>query len=959
MSTHLPRRVATALLACFLFACFPLAAQTPQAEAALVRFRAAAGGDWICTWNQPTGTPRELFGTGMALTDWRSNSLDEARRHALATLREWPDLLGLGECEYREILGSRLGRSWSFTFVQHHAGLEVVGGRVDVRIHGVGKLAFVGSTAWPIPSEFATVPTLGEDEAVRLGWSLAGCEPNQVPQPGRPRAPRLVILGDDSLTAVRLAWEVPYSAVLADGTGPIGRVYVDAHLGTALRFVNDKHECGFCSEPPQNPPAVYTVMGYAHDGTSPVAAPNNVPLPGLQVSIPGIGLVTTDANGQFTANLTTAASVLAELDGIRSGKIVGSQAPTVTATLQPGIGGTLQFAAANSGEQPLAHTTTYLWTYRVNEYLRGILGNSAQLAYADSFVPTVNIASTCNAYYTGASINFYRAGGGCNNTASASVIAHEWGHGLDDMYGGINQGNGLSEGWGDIHSVYLLDDPVIGHGFYTSGSGIRNANNTRQYPTGNGVHAQGESWMGFAWKLRNNLRTTIGNAQAIAVSNDIVLGSIVANATDQQSAVREVFVADDDDGNLLNGVPHYNELVAACNVHNLPYPSRQDGYITHTQLQPTRNAFEPRQVDIQAVPTFGAWQQVRLHYDDGQPRVRAMVGNGQANGYRALLPGAAPGQIIAYHFEALHASGNVIRLPLAGDYSYVTVTEDRFYHEDFETGAPGWTHGAQFGNDDWQIGAPQGRTGAGWTDPAAAAQGVRCAGTDLGLNGGDGAYSPNSSMWLRSPPIDCTGRTGVRLRFARWLTCDSGLTDILMVRINGAIAWINPLTPTIDGAWRTIEVAANSADNNPATVVEFSLRSDAQFHYGGWQIDDVELFTVGGTYVPPIRLQMLPEQVAQNGTVTISVTTPGSRPFGLAFSDSAGPLQLQGLPPLAVGGNYTALFGMTNAAGTYTSSFAAPTPAGALGLVWHSQVLTLDGNFAFATSNKFRNLFTL
>ena len=111
--------------------------------------------------------------------------------------------------------------------------------------------------------------------------------------------------------------------------------------------------------------------------------------------------------------------------------------------------------------------------------------------------------------------------------------------------------------------------------------------------------------------------------------------------------------------------------------------------------------------------------------------------------------------------------------------------------------------------------------------------------------------------------------------------------------------------------------------------------------------------------MPPIRLQMLPEQVAQNGTVTISVTTPGSRPFGLAFSDSAGPLQLQGLPPLAVGGNYTALFGMTNAAGTYTSSFAAPTPAGALGLVWHSQVLTLDGNFAFATSNKFRNLFTL
>ena len=81
--------------------------------------------------------------------------------------------------------------------------------------------------------------------------------------------------------------------------------------------------------------------------------------------------------------------------------------------------------------------------------------------------------------------------------------------------------------------------------------------------------------MGFAWLLRENLRTSHGTSTAISVSNDIVLGSIVADATNQVSAVREVFLADDDDASLLNGTPHHPELSAAANAKGLPYPGRQ------------------------------------------------------------------------------------------------------------------------------------------------------------------------------------------------------------------------------------------------------------------------------------------------------------------------------------------------------------------------------------------------
>ena len=189
-------------------------------------------------------------------------------------------------------------------------------------------------------------------------------------------------------------------------------------------------------------------------------------------------------------------------------------------------------------------------------------------------MPTVNIAQTCNAFYTANTINFYQAGGSCSNTANATVIAHEWGHGLDDRYGGISQTNGLSEGWGDICGMYLVDSPLLGSGFNTAGVPLRNGNNTTQYPASGAVHTQGQSWMGFAWKLRDRLATTLANrATAIAITNDIVVGTIAADAVDQASAVLEVFLADDNDANLANGTPHSADLIWACNQHSLPFPN--------------------------------------------------------------------------------------------------------------------------------------------------------------------------------------------------------------------------------------------------------------------------------------------------------------------------------------------------------------------------------------------------
>lgn len=950
------------------FAIAALAAQEPAPSAPVAAawsaFQRDVGGPWLAQWNAATGTPRAIYGHGYELDGWRGDGIDEARRCAQRELQRWSELLGLGASDFRESIGARMGRTWTFTFEQSFHGVPVVGGRADVRIHMVGRVCHLGSTAWPVPADFDTTPRIGEAHAVAAAWLALGREPGTVPQPGHARAPRLVIDGDADAAApaaFALAWEVPVSAVDAQGAGPIGRVYVDARTGAFRRFANDKHECGCAAcaaahEPAtataRPVPATYTVMAWTHTAFSPVSTPTNTPLAGVQVFVPGVGNVFTDANGQFTADLAAPTPVTVSLRGEHASLVTGPNALTVQATLQPGVNATLQLGTSGSTEPELAHTTAYYWIDRVNRWARGILGNSPQLAIADHVFPTVNIASPCNAYYIGNSVNFYAASSGCNNAASASVVAHEWGHGLDDQYGGLSQVDGLSEGWGDICSMYLLDDPTIGHDFFTNGNSIRSGTNTHQFPWGIDPHDQGETWMGFAWKFRQNLRAALGTNAAVQISNDVVLASIAANAQNQPAAVIAAFEADDDDGLLGNGTPHYSYLQAACQAHSLPYPPIVAGYLTHTPLTATYAQALPRRIEVEAVPFSGSYTQVRVHWNGTQQR--ALIPTGAPNRWHGLLPGQLAPLTLQYHIEAQHSTGPVLRLPATGEYQYVTLAERRIWLEDFENGAPGWTHGATAGSDDWQIGVPVAHPGAPWSDPPAAASGLRCAGNSLGATN-NGAYPPASDSWLRSPPIDCTGVVNVRLRFKRWASI-AAPADRLELRAGGVFTWATSYTPIVDSGWAVYDTLLSTAANNPALVIEFRLVSSGGQQFGGWTIDDVEIFSV--SYAVPLAasLALLPEQASQGTTMSLQLATNGAQPFLLALGDAPGPVAIPGLPSLQAGGNLFSLFGATDATGHWSTTFAAP-PVPLTGQQYWSHVLTIDGN-AVITSNPFLNLFT-
>ncbi|MGE3171210.1 MAG: hypothetical protein AB7O97_01210 [Planctomycetota bacterium] len=943
------------------------------------------GGVWFAHHRPATGTPDRIYGTGQPLPDWRGSSLAEARRHADAALLEHADLLGLGASEFRETIGARMGSCWSFTYAQSFRGLPVIGGRADVRIHENGVLAMLGSVAVPIDTGFDVTPAIDETTAALQAWLALGDRPTRARQPVPRVAPLLCIWADvdaDARSSPHLAYEVHVSNVDADGNGRIGRCYVDARDGTLLRFVDDKHHCG-CGRAHAGPgaaahaaralptPTTVTVMGWTRTAESAVAAPVNVPLAGCVLSVPGIGAVTTDQNGQFTIDITAPVTItVTNLDGVRCAPITPALPTPASVTVTPGVPATLQVLTAAATDVQLAHTNVLHWTTRTNEFARSVLGDTPQLDLLDTIQPHVNQAGACNAFYTGNTISFYLADaiGGCHNTAFSSIVAHECGHGLDDRYGGISNAptDGLSEGWGDIVAMYLFDSPDVGLDFYTApGSVLRSGDNTTPWGTQTEAHQSGESWMGFAWKVRQNLRTLLGTSAAVAISNQVVLGTIVANSTNQVDAALQVFLAADDDGNLLNGGPHYAALSGAAIAHGLPFPQQQIAFLSHTPLGDTTGQFGSRAVVARSFAvTSGAISQVQLTYTlpGGAPTAQAMVRDATADGYLGVLPGIQSGEV-RYRIEAVHSSGYVVRSPAVGDHVFSVQPPaagafQRFYLEDFETGGLTWSDGRITGSNDWEIGGVAGNQGTAqgtfWTDPLFAASGQNAAGNSI--SGGSGEYRSDSSCWLRTPALNCSGQVGVHLRFQRWLSVQSAPFDRATIYVNGTQVWTNPTTgPVSDLSWTPVELAIPMADNNPSVVIEWRLTTNATVEFGGWAIDDVELGTHPAATQAP-RLQMLPERVPPSGTVNLTFTGVPNTPLIFVAADAGGPVFLPGIGTAAISGNALAsIFAFTDAAGLWTVSF--PTAPLAASWMAYSQALSLDANGGIVLSNGHANLF--
>jgi leucyl aminopeptidase len=328
--------------------------------------------------------------------------------------------------------------------------------------------------------------------------------------------------------------------------------------------------------------------------------------------------------------------------------------------------------------------------------------------------------------------------------------------------------------------------------------------------------------------------------------------------------------------------------VVAC---GLTLAEPLDMTIAHTPLPNTTDATGPYLVNATITASGGATvQSATLHYsgDLGQSwNTRAMSQSGTT--WSASIPTFGSPRELWYWIESFDSNGASEFAPEGVDagvppWKFFVGTRNVLYTTDFEGASTGgWTNGAYSGLNDWQWSQPVGESG----DAPTAFSGAKCWGNDLGTQSTwYGDYNNSTHCWLRSPVVNCSSASSVRLQFRRWLTVESGANDKARVKVNGTTVWSNPTTADfIDTEWIPVDLDISAlAAGNPSVQLEFSLQSDTGIVFGGWNIDDVSLVELGpGTFNCPTPLvyctskvnsQGCTPSVAYSGAPSLTSTSP-------------------------------------------------------------------------------------
>ncbi|MDG2199846.1 MAG: S8 family serine peptidase [Phycisphaerales bacterium] len=156
---------------------------------------------------------------------------------------------------------------------------------------------------------------------------------------------------------------------------------------------------------------------------------------------------------------------------------------------------------------------------------------------------------------------------------------------------------------------------------------------------------------------------------------------------------------------------------------------------------------------------------------------------------------------------------------------------------------PGWTM-----DGEWGWGTPTGGGGEyGYPDPTSGATGEHVVGYNLA-----GDYGSNLPERIVSTGnLDCTGASGIELRFMRWLNVETPSYDHASIEVSGnggltwSLVWENTSEVT-DNSWLEMSYdISDIADDASAVQIRWIMgTTDASWQFSGWNIDDVRLYGI-------------------------------------------------------------------------------------------------------------------
>jgi hypothetical protein len=573
------------------------------------------------------------------------------------------------------------------------------------------------------------------------------------------------------------------------------------------------------------------------------------PMPYARVYISGGNTAYADASGDFVIpnGGSSQVTVISNIRGqwFRVFNQAGSDAQLSQTVTPPGPAYFIH-NQSNSSEYNRAEVNGYVQANVVRDYALTYYPDYPTIWNQTEFPVNVNIADNCNAYYDYSSINFFTSGGGCANTAFSTVIHHEYGHHLVQV-AGSGQGE-YGEGMADVMGVLIFDEPGLAYGFYGDcDEAMRSADNDLQYPCSGEIHYCGQLLSGCVWETRNALAISYPDTYRDIISSLTIHSIEMHQGTSITPEITIDFLTlDDDDGNIYNGTPHYNEICSGFGAHNMDCPELQLIGFDYPNGLP--EFFDPaggttirvEVYGINGVPQPGTGM---MYYNGGSGWISQAMEVVSPNVYDAVFPGFPCGNEVLYYFSAETDEGFLVTDPQGAPgttYSAISAVGLLTVYEDDFSSDLGWTMDAL-----WDIGQPLGGGGEyGQPDPSDdhSPDGPNSV-LGYNLSGDYENYLPE--RYATSPTIDCSNFTGVTLTFYRWLGVEQPIYDHAYIRVsNDGSNWVTIFENTAeitDNSWveQTFNVS-QWADGEANFQVRFVMGpTDSGWRFCGWNVDDL------------------------------------------------------------------------------------------------------------------------
>lgn len=857
-------------------------------------FRARYGA-WRAMWNERTETPELATGPGIRLGTRLEDreAIDGALRGFIAAN---PALFRAAPHDLETVRVQHAGNVWYASYRRRVDGVPVLFERWEFRV-GAGRLMAFGVDAGPRNGELRAAPVLDATVARAVARADLGLAADARVEGGE----TLYWLADEAQTdkVYRLVRDVRARSISPPGSWI---VLVDAADGT-VRWRHDRLR--------------YEIAGAAIGPVHldlPTGPTQSQPFAHQRVVV-GSNDVFTDANGIYTAPASGTVTVESALEGLfcdvyRADDLDAAFSTSVT---DPGLAH-ITWSDANSHQ---AERDGYFHVNRVHDHVRaldvGFVGNDYPMPCV------VNIPDFCNAYWDGFALNFYDQGGGCPNIATMpDVVYHEYGHGVNDnlyVQAGADFGmfNGaLHEGLADVMATFIQDNPIMGKGFFGPGTALRSVDNTAHWPedASSDPHVTGLIVAGAMWDLRESIGLTL--AEHLSHFAKYGVPDDVNDGIAMGKYFVEVLIADDNDGNLANGTPHFNQIAAAFSAHGIGTGVFISMAHVPLEDQPTPSPYSIVAQIVYTGPVGGL--------DPASPCIRYSVSGSPfgttplvhigGTDYVGSIPAPAR-SIVRYYLSVADQYGETRTLPrdVNQPFAFLAGPTSTYLLHDHESNA-GWLPGDSF--DDavtgrWQWVEPLGSVLAGQQvapEDDHTPTGILCYVTENPFidfspgahdvdNGHTTLYTSTFNGLVAGPdPL---------IEYYRWYTNDLGSapgTDLWRTEISndGGLSYLPvETTSSSDNSWKRVVFFIK--DYIPPTAImrmRFIAEDTGQPSLVEAAVDDFRLlsFTAGITAVAgepaPALAFALPSPNPSRGGTRFTFQLPASGSASLAIFDLSG-----------------------------------------------------------------------